>query len=397
MAREYDDNIRELISLYVSGEISPEEERELEAAIRQDAWVEQELETAEKLWSVMKEASSGFEPDSRKGWEVFSGKIASGREKDEEHATRIRVLKRRRTFLWAASIAVVISVMTGLLLTKTKKTTPSENKGMIVVAAAQPVEMYLPDSSFVRLKENTKLYYKSGYGSDERTVWLNGDAYFEVERDETRPFIVKTRQSETIVLGTAFEVRARAEVPFVEVEVMSGKVCFQMFDGEIVDSLILRRNETGIYDLAAATLFRKTLPAPEKQESLQEAVEIEESDVEEIASENLEPVYKIDQNMLKQTVINLELKNNANQTTYENIEVIVRYSTKRGDRTRKLRFKDKIPPGGAISARRRLKDWFVDSEVQSVEVQTAEGSKGLAGLKKAASKVKKRRQEKRNK
>jgi ferric-dicitrate binding protein FerR (iron transport regulator) len=69
-------------------------------------------------------------------------------------------------------------------------------------------ELYLPDSTHVWLNAKSTLSYSSKYNKANRKVKLNGQAYFEVSRDTTAPFIVYTENSITRVLGTSFSVRS---------------------------------------------------------------------------------------------------------------------------------------------------------------------------------------------
>ncbi|MGL5636134.1 MAG: FecR family protein [Bacteroidales bacterium] len=83
---------------------------------------------------------------------------------------------------------------------------------------AQNVEMYspfgliskvtLPDGSKVILNNNSKISYPLLFSKKQRTVTISGEAYFEVEKDEKRPFIVKTNGLDVKVLGTKFNVKS---------------------------------------------------------------------------------------------------------------------------------------------------------------------------------------------
>lgn len=65
----------------------------------------------------------------------------------------------------------------------------------------------LPDGSVVWLNAGTQLTF-SDFGSKDRQVALNGEAYFEVARDEKRPFIISTKFGKVKVFGTSFNVKA---------------------------------------------------------------------------------------------------------------------------------------------------------------------------------------------
>jgi len=83
----------------------------------------------------------------------------------------------------------------------------------------------LADGSKVILHAGSRLHIPGSFGMDSRQVHLEGEAYFEVEPDEEYPFIVSTDQSYTRVLGTRFLVQSWAEEDGeVEVIVAEGRV-----------------------------------------------------------------------------------------------------------------------------------------------------------------------------
>lgn len=71
-------------------------------------------------------------------------------------------------------------------------------------------DVVLPDGSRVRLNGGTRIVYPALFG-DERRVEVDGEAYFEVEHDARRPFVVVTGQVVSTVLGTTFKVHAYSE------------------------------------------------------------------------------------------------------------------------------------------------------------------------------------------
>lgn len=84
--------------------------------------------------------------------------------------------------------------------------------------------VHLPDGSTVLLNKDSELSYADTFGSESRQVILKGEAYFNVARDPSRPFIVRTRNVTTTVLGTAFNVKAYEDESEVKVTVTRGKV-----------------------------------------------------------------------------------------------------------------------------------------------------------------------------
>lgn len=80
----------------------------------------------------------------------------------------------------------------------------------------------LLDGSSVWLDANSSLALAESFNADERRVKLEGKAFFDVERNENKPFIVEMGKNTLEVLGTSFNVETKGNTS--RVEVRSGKV-----------------------------------------------------------------------------------------------------------------------------------------------------------------------------
>jgi ferric-dicitrate binding protein FerR (iron transport regulator) len=87
----------------------------------------------------------------------------------------------------------------------------------------QTREVILLDESKVYLSENSSIAYVNDFEGATREVTLKGKAFFDVERNENKPFIVRTDNSEIKVLGTSFLVDCHLGES-TEVVVKTGKV-----------------------------------------------------------------------------------------------------------------------------------------------------------------------------
>ncbi len=99
----------------------------------------------------------------------------------------------------------------------------------------------LPDKSNVWLNSNTKLMYKNDNGI--RKVKLNGEAFFKVAKNVKNPFIVHVNGLEIEVLGTSFNIKARANN--IETSLVEGSV--KLSSSKLLKSYYLKPNEKAIY------------------------------------------------------------------------------------------------------------------------------------------------------
>jgi ferric-dicitrate binding protein FerR (iron transport regulator) len=85
-------------------------------------------------------------------------------------------------------------------------------------------EVVLSDGTKVWLNNKSYLLAIEPFRGEQRKVKLMGEAYFEVEPDAEKPFIVETRNLQTTVLGTKFNIIAYPDTEDQEIELYHGKI-----------------------------------------------------------------------------------------------------------------------------------------------------------------------------
>ena len=94
-------------------------------------------------------------------------------------------------------------------------------------------QVRLPDGSNVWLNAASALTYPSSFASEKpRKVDLRGEAYFEIAKDQLRPFIVKTSTQEVEVLGTHFNINSYTDEPAVKTTLIEGRVKVSAINGK---------------------------------------------------------------------------------------------------------------------------------------------------------------------
>lgn len=128
---------------------------------------------------------------------------------------------------YAASFVLVLSAIVGWY--SYKKYHAAEVNTIELLSKStgkgEKIKMILPDSSVVYLAGNSKLTWPSKFiKGNHRNISLEGEAFFEVKRDTTSPFIIKTGNMQTQVLGTSFNIYAYPKDQTFSVAVRTGKV-----------------------------------------------------------------------------------------------------------------------------------------------------------------------------
>ncbi|GAB3986152.1 hypothetical protein GCM10028807_02950 [Spirosoma daeguense] len=213
-------SFRELLQKYLRGECTPDEK----------AFVEHwygllETETGESGQDLnMDELEARL-------WNQIQDKMETGEQDDSARIIPLRTIR----FRWigiAASLLLVgwwyfsqRPVATLPLLSKSQPTTFRQADWIEKTnESTQSVAVRLEDGSTVKLAAHSSLRYPKHFDADKRTVYLTGDAFFDVARMPSRPFYVYAGNVVTKVLGTSFYVRNQQHAKQVRVEVVTGRV-----------------------------------------------------------------------------------------------------------------------------------------------------------------------------
>lgn len=109
----------------------------------------------------------------------------------------------------------------------------------------QQYQVRLPDGTLVFLNAASSLKYPASFGRlKKRAVELSGEAYFEVAKDKSHPFIVKTARQEVEVLGTHFNINSYSDEPATKTTLLEGSVLVSTLGDQRFSSLI--RNHSSI-------------------------------------------------------------------------------------------------------------------------------------------------------
>jgi transmembrane sensor len=103
---------------------------------------------------------------------------------------------------------------------------PTMNESLVyhslTTGKTEPFVLRLPDGSTVHLSYASRLRYPTAFDRARREVFLEGEAFFDIARDPSRPFVVHTEQSAIRVLGTSFDVSAYGNEPKNEIALFHG-------------------------------------------------------------------------------------------------------------------------------------------------------------------------------
>lgn len=236
---------------YINGELTDEKTAMVEHWMTLSDDNKEEVSRLTKIW----EATAGVEPkpvavDTQKALDKVMAQI----KEDQQPISITPKTNYRRIFFSAAAVIVMLFGAVGLLNYLSE--TPIEN--IELTAQNSVLKDQLSDGTQVSLNENSILTYPKEFTGDQRRVKLNGEAFFDVERNEEKPFIIDLHHDFYVkVLGTSFNIKANEDDDFTEIYVSSGKVEVGSKDEKtilVAGETALINNETGVITRPVSSL-----------------------------------------------------------------------------------------------------------------------------------------------
>ena len=228
-----------LLARYVAGTCPSDEARRVEAWMRADPSRRQLVEELRGLWEAAGDSPRRDPPevDVDEGWRQVQADMTtddegnrparSGRSRSDARAER-RPARRRAPGWRVGAVAGLLLLIGGLWLAQslwsTAETPTDPTTRTVVTEPGERSRVQLADGSSVMLNVDSKLRLPSTFAPEKRVVRLTGEAYFEVEANPERPFIVRTENASVTVRGTAFNVRGYPDEKEVQVAVTEGGV-----------------------------------------------------------------------------------------------------------------------------------------------------------------------------
>jgi transmembrane sensor len=176
-------------------------------------------QTLQRRMHDVRRGSAGGSASPAVGGMHWRGTMRPGGRGDVFHRS---VWRRRLVLVGCAAAAAWI----GVVYERSKPLVPAAAPARRTYAtlSGERAELRLADGTHVRLAPGSKLSVSPDYGTDRRDVYLDGQAYFDVVHDATKPFTVFAGNASARDLGTTFAVRSYPEDGAVQVVVRSGQV-----------------------------------------------------------------------------------------------------------------------------------------------------------------------------
>ncbi|HKJ41560.1 MAG TPA: FecR domain-containing protein [Sunxiuqinia sp.] len=158
-------------------------------------------------------------------------------QKIEKSIRRNSLQLNSRQFLRYAAI-LIAAFLFGTYFNPIFKFYKTNQYATIQVMNGQTSHLFLFDGTEVWLNSGTTFKYPKDFNTDERNVYIDGEAYFKVAHNKKLPFIVNTGKMQVEVLGTTFNVSAYSNEAAQSVVLVEGKVQINNIDGKKIADIL---------------------------------------------------------------------------------------------------------------------------------------------------------------
>lgn len=219
----------------LSGNHQPGDEAELRRQLEHFPAFRSVFEGLKTYWQADDSPPIDADAALARAWDKIGNPVAT----ESEPASTIPM--RRRSYKWIGIAAAVLLPLLAFWLFYPGKKAPVEWAEKFNPNGVRSM-IILPDGTKIWLNADSRLEYPVAFGEHEREIRLMGEAFLDVAKDPSRPFIVRLSKGAIRVLGTSFDIRAYKDEAETRTSVTSGLVAF--IAGS--DSVSLHPNEKAV-------------------------------------------------------------------------------------------------------------------------------------------------------
>lgn len=198
----------DLLVKYLLGEATPEEQQQVQQWEAADAANAKHLQHLHYIWQESKKLEAKSTIDENAAWERFKQRVAV-----QPAAPKTIPLGRRTNWMRiaAALIMMVGGSYTAYYYLYSGRMITLESDGVVLSET-------LPDGTIVTLNKHASIKYPKNFSGVTREVTLNGEAFFNVTPNKSKPFIIHANEADVQVVGTSFNVKSSTAETEVIVE-----------------------------------------------------------------------------------------------------------------------------------------------------------------------------------
>ncbi len=208
----------ELLVRFLSGDAEGQEKNKVQQWIDLNDRNKAYFDHMVTLWESSKNIKDLASIKVKEDWGIVRKQLV-----DKDNIEKVPQISRRKHFRYKfARVAAVVTILLSAYYYWSFLTSYL-NDTTTVVTVDDRSQVTLPDGSKVYLNKNTQLTFPENFNGGIREVKLEGEAFFEVIKNEDRPFLINSGKTITEVVGTTFNVNGNNSSK-ITVSVLTGKI-----------------------------------------------------------------------------------------------------------------------------------------------------------------------------
>jgi len=207
----------ERILKYLNGELTREERITLMREVEKDEMLKKKFVEYQNQYALL---NLGKQLENREEGKRSYYRFIKQKRKSQFYIQGKQFMKYAAVTLF---LLIGFSLATYFFLNQ-NQLSPLVASNILFTPAGQRAQLTLQDGTTVWLNANSKLIYPSQFIGKERRVKVEGEAFFNVAKDSSRPFIVSSGEVEMEVLGTQFNVKNYIKENSVQTSLLEGSV-----------------------------------------------------------------------------------------------------------------------------------------------------------------------------
>lgn len=251
-----------LLATYLNGSCTDEERNQVDEWLREDPRNRRIMDDVARLWGLASEPARMPDlPETSQDWSILRHRM----EESDDMETRVRGRMHKRFGLHSfpavmmryAAIFVLALLLGGTFVRGYQDTAVVVDEPAlreVSMARGQRGNLTLSDGTNVVLNAESRITFPTNFGSNSREVTLEGEAFFDVARDENRPFRIRVNGTLVEVLGTSFAIRSYPGDPMVRTVVKEGLVQVRPDEVSDVEGVRLSRGMLASVDLGSRSV-----------------------------------------------------------------------------------------------------------------------------------------------
>lgn len=234
----------DIIIRVLLNEATQEEVVGLEAWINESPANRQKFLELQRIWNTLEVERATSAETLKKDWQTISGRIDGA----VKLSTGSKVIPLIITISKIAAVLIIGALgyfLPSLLLNSSTRAYTS-----ITVPNGSKTEILLPDGSHVLLNAGSTLRYPERFVKDNREVYLDGEAFFNVKSSLHQKFLVKTKDLTIKVYGTSFNVMSYSDASTTETTLVEGKIGITINSdkNERANEVLMEPNQLAIWN-----------------------------------------------------------------------------------------------------------------------------------------------------